>query len=724
MGNRQKKKDSISDAIPKSNNSIPDYDGYFLFFWKDNSKKGINNLFLFSPKDQEKFELHYQIILRKKKDKKFKEKDIEHITLNPPQENFMVDLIEFNLFHKKKPKEKYEIIRKPVTIEYITENLLIEEDSKFIFFWKANKNPFRRSGEEVEYSPYDLEDQYILKLAYALYRVNPYYDKGEIRKPNEHFINLKSMMQICKADTYRQRPILRSISTEVENIVRVNRFFYLETQRIEYEPQINIMNQENIEIQNQAAFLELLVSEKDQIQEEINYTIYFDVIENIILKYEIKQNLSFFKNNEIIKMPYKDWVEKIEIEIRNLGILLDKKNSTVQYIDVLNESTNSCNFFKMISKMYTLEGFLFRKLNDYLRSLDKSGLNNLKYFYNSLLASFEYFSNLDPPKGINLNEDLIIYRGSKISEKEFNEYTNNNNENIVRIFNEFISTSRRKSRAYGFFKKNEDNVKSFLWEITIPKIFLQNERQHFAFIEDYSVFEGEEEVLIKSGSVILIEKIIPYQENGIIIKNKFIKKCILKSLEITKYLKTIKFDKGVESLELGGNQLGYNSYNMRQLSNGLKNNKNIKRLYLWNNDLGINSENIKELSNGIKDNESIKLLNLWGNNLGCNVDNIRELSEGLKINNNISELYLWNNELGLNSENMRELALGLKENKSIIILSLENNELGSNTNNIKYLIEGLEGNHTLQKLFLGENEINQDDKKLIEEKNFRFKIIY
>ena len=117
---------------------------------------------------------------------------------------------------------------------------------------------------------------------------------------------------------------------------------------------------------------------------------------------------------EIINIPYKTWLENIKREISNFGTLLDKKNSFVQYLDVLNSATNSSDFFKKISKMYTLEGFLFRKLNEYLRTFDKVGLENLKYFYNSLLASFEYFSKVEPPKGINLEEDLIIYRGSKI----------------------------------------------------------------------------------------------------------------------------------------------------------------------------------------------------------------------------------------------------------------------------------------------------------------------
>lgn len=728
MGNRLKPKPklsiSISDSVV-SRNSIPNYEGFYLFFWTENqNEKGKKEKwYLFSPEDQEKLELNYQIILKKKQGKRFNEKEIQDIPLNPPQENIMIDLIEFKRYHRKKPKEKICIIRERISIEYIENNLVEKDDSKFIFFWKSNANPFRSSSEK-QWSPYDLEDQYSLKLAYALYRVNPYFDKGEIKKPNEHFVNFRNMMQISKRDTYRQRPIMRSLSDSVDNIVRLNRFFYQDTKQIEYEPQINIINKENIEVQNKEHFLALLTSEKDQIKEEINYTINFNVIQNISLKYQIKENLSFFKNNETIDIPFKTWLGYVEKEIHNLGILLDKRNSFLQYIDVLNESTNSQNFFKKISKMYTLEGFLFRKLNEYLRVFDVIGLKNLKYFYNSLLASFEYFSKLAPPKGIDINKDLTVYRGSKVSDKEFNEYFNNNNENIVRVFNEFISTSRRRSRAYGFFKKNEENAKSFMWEIKIPAEFLQNERQHFAFIEDYSIFESEEEVLIKSGSVIHIEKIEPYEENGFIVKNKYIKKCVLKSLEITKYLKTIKFDNSVQSLELGGNQLGFNPYNMRQLSMGLKNNKNIQRLYLWNNELGVNSENMRELANGLRDNDSIKLLNLWGNNLGCNSENIKELAEGLKENRHIQELLLWNNELGCNPENMKELSFGLKGNKSVNILSLENNEIGNNRENVKYLIEGLEGNETLQKLFLGENDICDEDKKLIEEKNFRFKIIY
>ena len=38
------------------------------------------------------------------------------------------------------------------------------------------------------------------------------------------------------------------------------------------------------------------------------------------------------------------------------------------------------------------------------------------------------------------------------------------------------------------------------------------------------LFENEEEVLIKSGSVILIEEILTYEQNGILLKNIFSKK--------------------------------------------------------------------------------------------------------------------------------------------------------------------------------------------------------
>ncbi len=144
--------------------------------------------------------------------------------------------------------------------------------------------------------------------------------------------------------------------------------------------------------------------------------IYFDVIKDYNIKLEINSDLCFFKNNEYISMPFEKFISILKDEIKYLGELYDLNHSIKKYHELINKADNSDKFFYIIVKMYTMEGYLYKILNQFLRIKQSIHFDKIIFYYTSLLASFEYLKNLNPPNEIVLDNDLIVHRASKVSE--------------------------------------------------------------------------------------------------------------------------------------------------------------------------------------------------------------------------------------------------------------------------------------------------------------------
>jgi len=61
-----------------------------------------------------------------------------------------------------------------------------------------------------------------------------------------------------------------------------------------------------------------------------------------------------------------------------------------------------------------------------------------------------------------------------------------------------------------------------------------------AFIETVLPQPNDEEVIVRSGNVLFIDKIIHYKEANLEKKNKFVVKCILRSLSFNSYFESLK----------------------------------------------------------------------------------------------------------------------------------------------------------------------------------------
>jgi len=510
----------------------------------------------------------------------------------------------------------------------------------------------------------------------------------DLKKPADHFIDFSKMLQINKLYPDRQRPVQRCHPKLVTNIIRKNRFSTSNENTI-FKP--DFIEQQTLKKYDD--FKNFFQNTENKKTKNINM-IYFKVFLEFHCELKIEEELCFFQDKFSIEISLEEIKSILIQEISKLAVdegeSSAKKNSANRYKNQIKKIKDYKTFFEKMVYIYTMESYLYRKLNHFLRNMNKTEFENIKYYYTCLLSSFQYFS-----KNFNLekNEDIIVYRASKFSKEEYEFYQKKNKANIIRIFKEFLSTTVDIKTTQNFFNKNDPSINEFFWEIRIPKDIIKNEPNNFADISKNSNYINEKEILIRSGAIIQIDQIIPYSEqigNKIVeYQNKFKKICTLKSFSIASFLKLISFDPTIKVLDLQYNELGSNEKNMLYLKEALQNNNSIKELNLSENNLGSNEKNMLYLKEALQNNNSIKELNLSENNLGSNEMNMLYLKEALQNNNSIQTIDLQRNNLGSNEMNMLYLKEALQNNNSIQKLDLSENNLGSNE---KFLMDIIEKN--------------------------------
>jgi len=695
------KNPQISNDIQYYPNDFNFTNRKYTFFWQSNSDPYNEN----QIKTWNLFDQNNQINLNSNYEKFCKDSTNYCYPLLYPLSNYKIN---FKKMHQIHQIDTFRI--RPIKIENFNKNSSSEPDyeDEFLFFWKTNDDPFN-FNEKPKWAPYDEEDQYILKQTYLKYLSDKVLNIVELKKPADHFICFSNMLQINKNDPSKQRPVQRCHPNLVTNIVRKNRF-YSTDKNSKINPEF--IEQLKLGEYNFKNFFQTINQEKEK---KIN-TIYFKVFHEFPCKLEIEEQLCFFNDGASIETSL-DEIKFILIqEISNLSkhdSNVSKKYSLLKYTKKIKEITDSKSFFKQMVYLYTMEGFLYKKMNNFLRNSDKTAYDIIKYYYTCLLASFQYFSQTT---NMNKDNDLIVYRASQCSENEFIEYKTKDNSNIFRIFKEFLSTSSDPEVPQVFFNKNNPEIKEFFWEIKIPKEIIKYESNNFADISNHSQFIFEKEILIRSGAIIHINQILPYTEKigntTIEFKNKFKKVCTLKTFSLASFFKLISIDPSVHHMQLLWNGLGKNKKNMIYLNEALQTNS-IKSLNLDGNNLGEDDRNILYLKEALEKLYLIEELILSNNNLGKNEKNMFYLKEGLVKYSSIKFLDLSCNKFEGNEKNMLYLKEALENNNSIINLLLQKNYLGKNEKNMLYLKLALINSSSIEYLNLGSNNLGENDKNML-----------
>lgn len=610
-----------------------------------------------------------------------------------------------------------------------------------LYFWNSHKRPWDKD-EKGLWTPYDLEDQLIIRNAAKKYKQEKKYSKVDLSKPSEYQVDLKgTMFQVHKIQTDKMRPIQYKNIESVKEVHRLCRY----------------LNKHKLTCTS-------LLSSADK-------PISYQEFSNLQIKFFDGQGFDYYKKKKMYKFRA---IENSEVEISIFQDLFKEENFFEKYLSLEKLKTNiieelgkigekarhdsrqfyekfilylpnTAQFFEDFIKLFSYEGFLYKKLNEIFESQSLECLRNIKYIYLTYLASFKFCSL---SSNINSINNLAI-----IDEKE-PLYSNNLKHIVVYAYDEETSgdiqltsldscakdkknltkdkkiiflknilyTSRSKASIMNYFDLPDDNPKvsddkgkiEVLYEITIPEYILKSEPESFLFNENISVFKNEYEVVLKENAILLEEQT---QRLGNF-PNKYLKKCTLLTLSKRSYLRlwiyyftcnNVKSNN--DRLDLSDNDFLTTDVEAKENFNFLKDylineDKSIKHLSLCYHNLGGYPEYFAILQKIFYGNNSnIISLNLSYNSLNLYSEGLFTLKNLIAESENLRELYLSGNSLGKSIENMKIIRDIMLTKSQLEYLDLSRNDINSNEENLKLLKEALIENPRLKELNLSSNDL-------------------
>lgn len=361
------------------------------------------------------------------------------------------------------------------------------------FFWQSNKDPFD-DKQIKEWTPFPEEEQDRIEKYYQIYLDDPDPSKNQKNQipwnlHNESCIlDFDQWMIINKNDGKKQIPFKRDLP---ENNFTIKRKRFNEA----------IENNNN-----KPKFLRL----KEQNTKDLFITMEFDIFEDKSLHVKVKylNKLGFFVN--LVK--FKKFLKKLSEEIQILSKTNKKKNIFENDLKSIEEENQ---FYGVIFKMYTKESFLYKCVNKYLRNYSSNKLQDIPYYFSSLMAALTYYSkdnkSLFEKDGFLKSgaTSIQVYRGLTLSSEILEEFKESVGE--IDIGHDFYSTSLSIYTALNFSLSNK-NEKKVLIKINIPLKL----NEEFCYINHLSVYK-EKEVLIRSGVIAEWKKVEFDQEKKIYI---------------------------------------------------------------------------------------------------------------------------------------------------------------------------------------------------------------
>jgi len=413
----------------------------------------------------------------------------------------------------------------------------------YLFYYKNEINPWVKE-ENVEWKPYEQKIQIDLKKGFENYLKDAKTNyKTEIPSKIGFIFDFKNWDQINK-ETKDILPFKREFCRIETNILRkkgISKYIDSNDTQVDYE---NIFLNDKIFDIKDVIFNE--GKEFESVKNTYNFQIeknikkvYFNVINEYNIELKVSDNLCFLKDNYKLDLNFKDFILILKDEMENLSKLFDKSNSAKVYMEKIHQLSNSSLFFNRIVEIFMIEGFLQNKINQFLRMNKSNYFENFKLFYISLLASLRYCSLNLPIPNYTLGYDILLFGYSQSNAKEMELYKSKNNTNFSIILNEFFICSKKPKYSKNLNLQDENKIE-IIWEILVPYYLLEYENESLVFIETVLPHPNDEEVIIVSGSVFFIDKIIPYYEDNQEKKNKFVIKCILRSLTFSSYYEALK----------------------------------------------------------------------------------------------------------------------------------------------------------------------------------------
>ena len=150
----------------------------------------------------------------------------------------------------------------------------------------------------------------------------------------------------------------------------------------------------------------------------------------------VKLPKGILTDNTIIK-NFEDLLDKIKVGLNEEAIILKQIKSYKGYEDkFFNDIKNILLFKNIIIKIYTAEGFVYRRINKIMRDrqFKDQSFQNLKYYYIALMYSLQEI-NRSPS-----NKDFTLFRGFLIDRNKIKHFKEMKVNNLIILY-EFLSTT-------------------------------------------------------------------------------------------------------------------------------------------------------------------------------------------------------------------------------------------------------------------------------------------
>ncbi|CAF3968283.1 unnamed protein product [Adineta steineri] len=159
---------------------------------------------------------------------------------------------------------------------------------------------------------------------------------------------------------------------------------------------------------------------------------------------------------------------------------------------------------------YTWDAFLYRMLNQALRSMDVDMIVRMGFFINDLHEDIQrlHSEQFDSPESGKI---ITVYRGQGLSKEDFTEMTKT--KGGLLSFNNFLSTSKNRNVSLHFAQQAATNP-DLVGILFVMSINPTLSTTPFASVTDVSYFHVEDEVLFSMHTIFRIGDIKPIDGNN------------------------------------------------------------------------------------------------------------------------------------------------------------------------------------------------------------------
>jgi len=473
----------------------------YKFFWKSNNDPyNKQEAEKWEPYDQNnQIQLNQDYFIFKKNENQ------ANFNLKSPANNYGINfktMFQYSLTDQNKQRK--------IKIEnQINKKYSEDKEEEILFFWKSNSDPWNKNIEDI-WTPYDMEDELILKNAYEKFLINNSNKTVDLKNLKDYYIDFSQMLQINKNDKYKSRPIQRNDPKKMKNVCRNNRF---ESEELIIKPDEQKSNDftEHQIIEN-ILNINCLNNKKYPVKSLRFCKIHFIINQEFKCELEIKEELGF-TNGSTIKFTFNEIKNKIIQEISDFikkELKLESSQIFVTKFQSLKSTKDLKNFFLIFMSFFLSDNCLLQIINNFFGNPLQSYIKNIKFFYICFLASYKYFNkktNFEKHFIDDNKKELIVFRISPFLKELFQSYNSNSQTtNFIIYLDEFLFFNYDPQFKQNFLKKVDSNCNNILWEIKIPKQLIKFEKNQFAEICD----SDKKEILIRNGGILNVEPIKPF----------------------------------------------------------------------------------------------------------------------------------------------------------------------------------------------------------------------